>query len=146
MPDEYLLPVFNYLVGTFWVRFTPLFDRVQQTLRVLVREHADKFASRLFSLIKNVNYLTQLAHSNGELTNTLINKVEVAQDKSMVMTAYLSETKLEEDFMDVKDFFYNIAKSLCMQTVFENKKLRLQFFNELFYPFIENEYTTLNFP
>lgn len=63
----------------------------------------------------------------------------------MVLTAYLSETKLEEDFMDVKDFFYNLAKSLCMQTVFQDKKLRSRFFSELFYPFIENEYTVLNF-
>ncbi|TNV87999.1 hypothetical protein FGO68_gene14880 [Halteria grandinella] len=146
VPEEYLLPVFNYLIGTFWVRFTPLFDRLQQTIRVLMRENSATFAPKLFSLLKNVNYLTQLAHSNTELTTTLIKPVQNVSEKSMVLTAYLSETKLEEDFMDVKDFFYNIAKSMCMQTVFEDKKLRVKFFNELFYPFIENEYTVLNFP
>jgi hypothetical protein len=28
IPEEYLQVVFDYLIGTFWVRFTPLFDRV----------------------------------------------------------------------------------------------------------------------
>jgi hypothetical protein len=43
---------------------------------------------------------------------------------NLVKQAYFKETCLKEDFMDVKDFFYNITKSLCIHTVFDTKTLR----------------------
>lgn len=45
--------------------------------------------------------------------------------------------------MEMKDYFYNVAKSLCVPTVMDHgKDLRPQFF-ALFYSFIDCEYTTL---
>jgi hypothetical protein len=44
--------------------------------------------------------------------------------------------------MDVKDFCYNIGKSLDVASVMESKDLRSQLFT-IFYAFIDSEYTSL---
>lgn len=46
--------------------------------------------------------------------------------------------------MDVKDFFYNVVKSVCISTVMERKELRPRFL-DIFYSFIDNEYAPLHF-
>jgi hypothetical protein len=56
----------------------------------------------------------------------------------------LKETLLKEDFMDVKDFFYNIGKSICIPTVMESKELRPKLLS-IFLSFIDNEYSQLHF-
>ena len=58
VPEIYLETCFFFLVGVFWVKFTPLFPRVQQTLQALVRDHPENFLPRLFSLLESMNYLT----------------------------------------------------------------------------------------
>ena len=57
---------------------------------------------------------------------------------------HLRETNLREDFMDVKDFFYNVGKSLCIATILESKDFRGQFM-AVFFNFIDYEYTPLHF-
>ena len=54
------------------------------------------------------------------------------------------ETNLHEDFMDVKDFFYNVGKSLCIATILESKDFRGQFM-AVFFNFTDCEYTPLHF-
>ena len=61
---------------------------------------------------------------------------------NLVSKTFLKETRLTEDFMDVKDFFYNIGKSFCVSTVMDSKDYRLQLFN-IFNSFVDHEYTTL---
>jgi hypothetical protein len=56
----------------------------------------------------------------------------------------LKETQLKEDFMEVKDFFYNIGKSICMDTVMDSKEYRPKFI-AVFTSFIDNEYSQLHF-
>jgi len=123
VPEEYLQVCFDFLIGCFWIRFTPLFDKTQHTIQLLIREHSAKFAPQLFKLLENLNYLTQLAHENGVLVSLFVKPLETSEvlAGSLVRKSYLRDTKLEEDFMDVKDFFYNVGKSLCMATVMEDK-------------------------
>jgi hypothetical protein len=46
--------------------------------------------------------------------------------------------------MDMKDFFYNIGKSLCIGTILENKEYRSQLMY-IFYNFVDYEYSALYF-
>jgi hypothetical protein len=46
--------------------------------------------------------------------------------------------------MDVKDFFYNLGKSLCISTILESKDYRSQLMSIIF-GFIDYEYSTLHF-
>lgn len=46
--------------------------------------------------------------------------------------------------MDMKDFFYNVGKSLCISTILESKDFRGQFM-AVFFSFIDCEYTPLHF-
>ncbi len=46
--------------------------------------------------------------------------------------------------MDMKDFFYNIGKSLCVKTILENKEYRSKLMHD-FYNFVDNEYSVLHF-
>ena len=62
----------------------------------------------------------------------------------MAIQAFVRETNLREDFMDVKDFFYNFGKSLDIFTILENKDYRPHFMT-LFYNFIDKEYSPLHF-
>ena len=143
VPAEYLQTCFDFLVGVYWIKFTPLFEKTQQTIQILVREHPQVFAPQLFTLIENVSYLTQLAHDNQTLLSMITHSSHSDDKSSLVAKAYSRDSLLQEDFMDVKDFFYNISKSLCIATVMENgKDLRPRLFS-LFYSFIDCEYTTL---
>ncbi len=60
------------------------------------------------------------------------------------MQGYLKDSCLTDDFMDVKDFFYNIVKSLCISTILDSKDYRARFVQILF-DFIDKEYTPLHF-
>jgi len=46
--------------------------------------------------------------------------------------------------MEIKDFFYNIGKSICIPTLMESKVYRPRFL-ALFMNFIDHEYSTLHF-
>lgn len=74
-----------------------------------------------------------LSHKNGLTDN--------ASD-SLLIKSFLKESLLNDDFMEVKDFFYNVGKSLDIGTVMESKILRPLLFS-LFYNFIDAEYTVL---
>lgn len=55
--------------------------------------------------------------------------------------AYLRDTKLDEDYLEVKDYFYQLTKSLsgALGTILPLKELREPIF-DVFYGFIRHEY------
>lgn len=57
----------------------------------------------------------------------------------LIGRAFTQGTKLDEEFMDAKDYFYNIGKSLDIPTIMESKIYRAELF-EIFYSFIDAEY------
>ena len=61
------------------------------------------------------------------------------EDLSLVNQSFLRETTLSEDFIEIKDFFYNLAKGLCMDTIMANKSLKANFF-EMLYDYLDHEY------
>ena len=65
---------------------------------------------------------------------------------SLATTAYMKETTLVETFIECKDFFYQMSKSLSGvlgACILPHKKLREPLF-DLFYSFIDNEYVALH--
>ena len=71
----------------------------------------------------------------------VFDKSEEVND-SMVYKSFIIETKLDDNFLEIKDFFYNIVKSLCINTVMSNVPFKEKLFS-IFTSFIDNEYTTL---
>lgn len=67
-------------------------------------------------------------------------KIDISVEKKAV----LRETLLNKEFMEIKDFYYNIGKSICIPTVMESKVHRPRFL-ALFMNFIDNEYAALHF-
>ena len=63
--------IYNFLLGCFWIKFTPIFPYVQGTLQILLREHKNLFVEKSIELLQNLSYLTQLAHDNDSLYRML---------------------------------------------------------------------------
>jgi hypothetical protein len=42
----------------------------------------------------------------------------------VIEKSYLRETNLDEDFIEVKDFFYNLSKGIDVSALMEDKELR----------------------
>ena len=43
IPDIQFQACFNFLIGSYWIKFTPLFDKIRDTVQLLVREKPDLF-------------------------------------------------------------------------------------------------------
>jgi len=75
-------------------------------------------------LIENVGFLTQITQDNDELLRLLGDGGPCRSDDTLIGRAHSKETRLCDDFMDVKDFFYNVGRSLSIPTVMESKSYR----------------------
>lgn len=74
IPESYLNVIYNFLLGCFWIKFTPIFQYASNTLQLLIREYPELFGQSCLSLIENLNYLTQLAHDNERLFEIFVSK------------------------------------------------------------------------
>ena len=70
--------------------------------------------------------MTQIAHDNEEFMQ-LLGIISPKIDDKIEKKAALRETLLNKEFMEIKDFFYNIGKSICIPTVMESKLYRPRF-------------------
>ena len=141
IPKMLLETCFNFLFGCLWIRFTPLFEKVQQTLQVLISSQPDIFMQRSLTILKNLSLLTQTAHDIDQL-HALLGFSQECGDQSLVKQAFNEATNLGEDFMDVRDVFYNFGKSLDIPTVMEAKQYREGLLT-IFYEFLDAEYSPL---
>lgn len=87
-----------------------------------------------------------MKHSNEELLSILTQNRSLvqSQDNDLLIDSYLKETKLSDDYMEMKDFFYNLTKSICIESILSSNSLKTQFFTHL-YSFIDLEYNLLYF-
>jgi len=80
-----------------------------------------------------------------ELLTFNLNKSKVSSG-SLLASAYRRDTVLNDQFMETKDFFYNMGKCLSgalSQCVLAKKQLREPLF-KVFYEFLEVEYYPLH--
>ena len=63
------------------------------------------------------------------------------ESSDLMSSTYLRDTKLEEQYLEVKDFFYQLTKALsgALGTILPRKELREPIFN-VFFGFIRHEY------
>ena len=54
MPELYVEAFFNFLVGCFWVKFTPLFESLAEALASLVVLDIKGYGRRLIRLMENL--------------------------------------------------------------------------------------------
>lgn len=58
VPDEYLELTFNFLIGSFWIRFTPLFPTISGAIHDLIRIKPEIYGGKLLSLVHNMSMIT----------------------------------------------------------------------------------------
>ena len=100
--------------------------------------------------METMTWLSQLdeGHENDSLVKHLLssaNKTRVSED-SLLHRAYMKDTTLNELFLEIKDFFYQLCRSISSViggTVLHQKKLRDPLFN-VFYNFLDKEYLPLH--
>jgi len=45
-------------VGSFWIKFTPLFPALQEALQLLMRNHPDLILENHLTIFENTGYMT----------------------------------------------------------------------------------------
>lgn len=58
VPEKYLPVIYDFLVGSFWIKFTPLFPVIQEALQLLMRNHPDLIIEKHLVLFENTGYMT----------------------------------------------------------------------------------------
>ena len=91
-----------------------------------MRNHPDLILEKHLTLFENIGYMTQIANENEEFM-LLLGIISPKFDDKIEKKAALRETLLNKEFMEIKDFFYNIGKSICIPTVMESKVYRPRF-------------------
>ena len=74
-----------------------------------------------------------------------LNKTPLIND-GIQSNAYLKDTQIDEQFLETKDFFFQICKSISSvltSCILSQKRLREPVFN-MFYTFVDTEYTPLH--
>jgi hypothetical protein len=107
----------------------------------MIRLNPDKYGLKILELFDNLGLLTQLAHNNEEIESVAVkNNVDLDQN-DLSIKSYLKEARLNDPYMEIKDVFYNLSKSLqkCIDVVMDNKLLKEKLF-EVFYSYIDHEY------
>ena len=119
MPERYLAMVYDFLVGSLWVKFAPLFDCIISCLQTVFTHASSELQKKLLTkhcrLLRTMSWLSQLGeHENDSLMKLLLaslNKRQVASDSTLA-AAYLRENQLEEEFLEIKDFFFQNCRGL----------------------------------
>ncbi|CDW84473.1 small subunit processome component 20 homolog [Stylonychia lemnae] len=149
VPVEYVEAAYNFLIGGFWIKFTPLFESIQETIGSIINHNPEIYGKRLLELMKNYGLLTQVFHDNQILTDFIQNKIASEKseypNQSLLYKSYIKEQTLNHEFLEVKDFFYNLTKTIQLQIdpIMSNTQLRQQLMSQ-FYDFIDKEFRALN--
>ena len=124
VPPVYVKCIYNFLIGCFWIKFTPLFDWVVQCMtslfKALPQEDLKLYITEHLQFMVTARWLSQLeGHSNETLEKTVgesLNKTplsDMADDgQSIQAKAYYRETLLDEEYIETKDFFYQLCRCL----------------------------------
>jgi hypothetical protein len=153
LPDLYTEIIYNFLIGCFWVRFTLIFENVQDCIaQIFTSLDADgkvKYITRHVEIMQTATWLAQVdGHENARMLEQLhanVNKSKL-QGTDIVTQAYIKETQVDEQFIETKDFFYQVCRSvsgILGTCILPQKQLREPLFN-MFYLFIEKEYVPLH--
>jgi hypothetical protein len=73
--------ILRFLIGCFWIKFTPLFDSVQLAISELIKLDEEIFTSTIIDQLENLGYLSQLVLSNEELLHSINAKLEFKFNK-----------------------------------------------------------------
>jgi hypothetical protein len=119
MPVIYLETAYSFLLGCYWIKFTPLFEHVHEAMVALFKCAPPSLKHQLvlkhFETFQTVSWLSQIeGHTNDTLRIVLLdnlNKTEVVNENSLAL-AYIQDCSVNEEFLEVKDYFYQITKAI----------------------------------
>lgn len=113
VPPLYLEAIGNFLVGCFWLKFTLMFEKVQECVGHLITSlspsQRETIVKRHVETMQTAAWLSQFEGHDNE---SLVRQLHTASNKTMVEAsdfgarAYAKEIGVEEQFLETKDFFY----------------------------------------
>lgn len=117
VPSVYFNIVYNFLVGCFWIKYTLIFDHVNNCIGALIRnlemQEKEEYVKRHTHIMQTVMWLTQMeGHDNDKLTAFLIEKLnkKMIIGEDAMTKAYVMDTRVEELFIETKDFFHQMCR------------------------------------
>ena len=148
IPDLYVTACYRYGIGCFWVKFSPVH---QPALDILSEIFKNKdYMSVHLNLLENLNLLFQLGGESDEIIRRMQNSITQTRvsQKTADLTSqlFLRDAIAEQDYVQFKDFVYNMTKSLhsTVDLLLQDLELRQQLMT-MYSSFMQFEFGPLNF-
>lgn len=151
VPQIYQDMVYNFAIGTLWLKFAVTVQPACEALQQLFRLNPAVFLKRHITLLQNVGLICQIAPDNAKIVEKLLSSQNMTKVSSEMVAddiqalLYSDCRKSEQDFIQVKDLHFNISKALTpvMELVWEDADLKQQMFG-MYEEFMNREFLILH--
>lgn len=149
VPIVYLECLFNLMIGSLWLKFTPGYAPAMSLLQKIISLEPERFLGRFLRLLESIGHLTQFVNGdNEELEKFMegqIGEERIAAKGSIFEELYFEDTVGRQDYIEVKEFHFNLCKTLIpiVDLVLCHKVYKASLFG-IFNRFFELEYLFLH--